>query len=144
MSNRTYTQFQWGLEKKAVSIYCNATGTGASAPTLNSWTGSALATAPSAGYKGVKSITRNGVGDYTFTFQDTYNRLLDLSLNVLAIDGATTPLVAACWIKSVNATATGGATVRLVFYLSAPGTPADAGTNERLYLVFTWSDSNAQ
>ena len=145
--NRFATQFQRTLEKEVVTIFCNCLGTGASVPTLLrfSWggTGGTLATAGSGTAHGVKSITRNGAGDYTFTFMDNFIRLLDVSCSVLSIDGSTTPLVASCWTKAVNTAASGGATVRLIFYLSTPATPADAGSNERIYLAFQFSNSSA-
>lgn len=144
MANRMWTQFRYSLEKAPVDVFITLTGAGASAPTLNSWTGTAVATAGSGGYKGVKSVTRNGVGDYTITFQDTYNRLLGFDFVPLSIDGATASAAANCWIKAVSPTATGGATVRFVTYGATPGTPVEATTNDRLYICATWSNSNAQ
>jgi hypothetical protein len=141
MSNRNYTERFYTHEKYPVRIFCNLLGTGATAPTLQKWTGAALGTAGATGYRGVKSIARNGTGDYTITFQDKFNRLLGMSCSVLAVDGSTTPLVTQCWIKAVVPGATGGATVRLLFYLYNPATPADANTNEELYLTFDWSNS---
>ena len=143
MANRQFTQFQYSLEKAVTSIFCTLTGTGASVPTLNGWSGSALTTAGTGGYKGVKSLTRNGQGDITFTFTDNYVRLLDVSANALAIDGSTTPLAVAYWLKAINATATTGATVRIIFYLATPGTAIDLGTNDRWFLQFTWSNSSS-
>jgi len=143
MANRTWTQFQGSLEKAVTSVFCTVTGTGASLPTLNGWNGSALTTAGTGGYKGVKSLTRNGQGDITFTFTDNYTRLLDLSANALAIDGSTTPLAVAYWIKAINTTATTGATVRIIFYLATPGTAIDMGTNDRWFFQFVFSNSSS-
>jgi hypothetical protein len=142
MANRFYNQFQYSHEKYPVKVHCNFLGASTATPTLQKWTGSALAAAGTTGYRGVKSITRNGTGDYTITFQDKFHRLLNVNCIVLAVDGSTTPLVAKCWIKAVSPTASNGATVRLLFYLSAPGTPADATTNEEVYLTFEWSNSS--
>ena len=145
MANRHYEQFQNSLEKKLVNIFINFDGNSTSTPILKSWNPvtAALVTAPSTGYRGVTSITRNGTGDFTFKFQDNYVRLLDVSLNPLAIDGSTTPLAVGFWIKAINPTAAGGATVRVITYLATPGTPVDPGTNDRWYGQFTWSDSAA-
>jgi hypothetical protein len=142
MANRNYQQRFYSHEKYPVRIFCNLLGTGAAAPTLQKWTGTALAAAGSTGYRGVKSIARNGTGDYTITFQDNFQRLLDFNCKVVAVDGSTTPVVTNAWIKVVTPGASGGATVRLLFYLSAPGTPADATSNEEIYLSFDWSNSS--
>ncbi len=149
MANRNFNQFQWSLEKKLVNLFANTVGGGTGVNmTLQSWndqsgTTGALATAASGGFKGVKSVTRNGTGDFTFTFQDNYRRLLDVSGNALAVDGSTTPLAVAYWIKAVNPLASGGATVRIITYLATPGTPVDPGTNDRWYWQFCWGDSAA-
>jgi hypothetical protein len=142
MANRNYQQRFYSHEKYPVRIFCNLLGTGATAPTLQKWTGTALATAGTGGYRGVKSIARNGTGDYTITFQDNFQRLLDFNCKVVAVDGSTTPLVTTAWIKAVTPGASGGATVRLLFYLYNPATPADANTNEEIYLSFDWSNSS--
>jgi hypothetical protein len=142
MANRFFQQYFHTLEKKPVRIFCNLLGTGAAAPTLQKWNGSALSASSSDGYRGVKSVARNGTGDYTLTFQDNYNRLLDFNCKVLAVDGSTTPLVTTAWVKAVTPGASGGATVRLLFYLYNPATPADANTNEEIYLSFDWSNSD--
>jgi hypothetical protein len=145
MANRMFTQFEYSLEKAVVSIYCTVTGAGSpNNLVLNSWSGSAYATAGTGGYKGVKSITRNADGDYTFVFQDNYNRLIDFGGQALALDGSTTPLAVATWLKAVSPSATGGATVRVIFYLATPGTPVAPGTNDRWLLYFGWSNSSAQ
>jgi len=144
MANRNFTQFSYSLEKKMVSICANFDGGGAGVNcSLLHWNGSSLVAAPSGGTRGVKSITRNGDGDYTFTMQDNYQRLLDVSGSFLAKDGSTTPLAVAYWIKSVSPGAAGGATVRIITYLATPGTPVSPGTNDRGYFCFTWSDSAA-
>jgi hypothetical protein len=141
MANRGFkSQFQYGFEAMPVNIYVNFLGNGTGAPTVYKWTGSALS-ATTTGYNGLKSITRNGTGDYTFAF-DNYNRLLDVSLNVLSVDGTTTPAASAYWIKAMTSTAS-QATVRLVFYLNATGTPVDPTTNDLWSGCFTFSNSSA-
>ncbi len=141
MANRNYTEYRRSHEKYPVDIFVNLLGTGAAAPTLQKWTGSALATAGSGGYRGAKSITRSGTGDYILTLQDKFNRLLALNCFVVAVDGSTTPVATKCWGKVITPGASGGMTIRLVFYQSAPGTPADLTSNEEVYLQITVSNS---
>lgn len=143
MANRGFkSQFHYSFEAMPVSIYVNFLGNSTGAPTVYKWTGSALASTTT-GYNGLKTITRNGTGDYTFTFSDNYNRLLDMSLNVLSLDGTTTPATSAYWIKAITLSATGGAAVRVVFYLNTTGTPVDPTTNDLWSGSFTFSNSSA-
>ena len=144
MANRHFNQFSYSLEKKVVFLYAILDGTGASAPNLMAPNGAGTLASTALGYKGIKSITRTGVGDYTINLQDSYFRLLDLSFSALSKDGATTPLVWDCWIKSaVTQAASGGGSVRILTYGSAAGTPVEANTNDRMYICLTLSDSNA-
>lgn len=77
MANRYFTQFQYSLEKKLVTLFCNVSIGATGAPTLN--------TAKS---KGIKSVVRNSTGNYTVTFQDTYQMLLFMDHIILAASGA--------------------------------------------------------
>jgi hypothetical protein len=142
MANRNYTEYRRSHEKYPVDIFVNLLGTGAAAPTLQKWTGTALAAAPTGGYRGAKSITRSGTGDYILTLQDNFNRLLALSCFVVAVDGSTTPVASKCWGKVVTPAASGGTTIRLVFYLATPATPADLTSNDEVYLQITLSNSS--
>ncbi|HEY6008303.1 MAG TPA: hypothetical protein VIU40_08275 [Geobacteraceae bacterium] len=143
MAGRNFVQYHYSLEKKLVTIYANWDGNSTSTPTLLHWNGSSLVTAPSGGTRGVKSITRNGVGDLTITFQDNFQRLLSVDFVALAKDGSTTPAACNLWVKAVSPGASGGATLNVVTYLNAAGTPADSTTNDRWYLAVVWSDSQA-
>lgn len=144
MANRWFEQYSYSLEKKPVTIYAVADGGGAGVNmSLLQWTNSAYSAAPSGGTRGVKSIARAADGQYTFTMQDNYQRLLDVSASAMAKDGSTTPLAVACWVMANSPGASGGATVKLQFYLATPGTPVAPGTNDRWFINFTWSDSAA-
>lgn len=143
MANRMFEQFAYSLEKKPVTVFINWDGNSTSTPTLLHWNGSSLVAAPAGGTRGVKSLLRNGAGDITITFQDTYQRLLDVSYVALAKDGSTTPVACNLWVKAVSPGAAGGATLRVLTYLNAAGTPADSTTNDRWYVAVTWSDSAA-
>lgn len=143
MAGRNFNQFSYSLEKKPVTIFATWDGNSTGTPTLLHWNGTAYVTAASGGTRGIKSIARNNTGDLTITFQDNYQRLLDVSYSTLAKDGSTTPAACNLWVKTVSGSAAGGATVGIVTYLNAAGTPADSTTNDRWMVSFTWSDSQA-
>ena len=143
--------FAYSFDKKPVTVSAvfDGGGAGSNCSLLDyqksvTKTGANTAVAvPTAGWKGVKSITRVGDGDYTITFQDNYYRLLGVDAAVYSKDNSTAPLANAYYIKKVTLDASGGATVELVTYLATIGTPVAPGTNDRWFVSFTFADSTA-
>jgi hypothetical protein len=144
MSKSTLNQFHHGFEKKRVVVYARVTGNTTSTPVLYHRNMAAVfSAAPAAGTRGVKSITRNGTGDLTFTFWDRFQALLFVNMVASSLDNSTAPLVTKCWVKDRDPNIAGGGTVRLVTYLDTTGTPVDAGTNDELLFEFTFADTSA-
>jgi hypothetical protein len=146
MAGRHLTQFMYSLERMPVKLYAVATGAGAADMTLQYWnpTTGALATVPTGGAKGIKSITYlASAGKFRITLQDAYQRLLGLNIATLAVDGATQP-VAPNWQVFAQAvtTATGG-TIDLWFYAPAGTVLTSPTSNSRLYIEITLSNSTA-
>lgn len=91
--------------------------------------------------KGIKSITRNSAGDYTVTFQDSYQRLLSFNAhtqNATGISGAGQVNVKTA---GTNVTTQGAGTVE--FVCSTGGTATDPASGDTLYVNFTLSNSTA-
>lgn len=78
MANRLFTQFTQRLEKGVVTVHAHVAIGATGAPTLQAWNPNTrtYSTAGSAGFAGVKSITRTGAGLYSIVLQDSYQRLL--------------------------------------------------------------------
>jgi hypothetical protein len=146
MAGRHLNQFMYSHEKMPVKLYAVATGAGAADMTLQYWnpTTGALATAPTGGVKGIKSITYlASAGKFQIVLQDSYQRLLGMNIATLAVDGATQP-VAPNWqifAQSVS-TATGG-TINVWFYAPAGTVLTSPTSNSRLYIEITLSNSTA-
>lgn len=140
MANRTFTQFRGHLEKAPVSIFIALDGAGAANPVLLN---GSLTTAGTGGYKGVKSVTRNGVGDYTITLQDTYQKVLSAKFCVFSRTAAA-PAISNAYIKSAATTTAGGGTVTIVTFGATMATPVEMGaTVDRLLIELVLSNSNA-
>lgn len=106
----SYHPLKGALEIDVVNLYANVSIGGTGASTLNTGPGS----------KGVTSVTRNSAGDYTFVFDENYQKLLWADVQILdaTLSNPSTVGVVAK-IKAVNESATGGATVEVVFYETA-------------------------
>jgi hypothetical protein len=68
MANRRFDQFRYALEHKMTDIYAKVNIGAVGVPTL-----------VPIDSKGVASIVRNGVGLYTVTLSDQYNKLMGVS-----------------------------------------------------------------
>lgn len=78
MANRNFSSNALSLEKKYVFLNARVAIGATGAPTLQAFnraTGQWQA-AGAAGYNGIKSVTRNSAGNYTFVLQDSYVALL--------------------------------------------------------------------
>jgi hypothetical protein len=138
MAGRHFNQFSYSLEKYPVCIFAEIKGKGAAVPDLLNQAGAAVTS-----FHGIKSITRNGVGDYTITFQDTYQRILDINLTIASANGSA-PTAYAAYVKAVNAQAAGGATVNFITYGATIGTPVEmSATTDKAWITVTFSNSTA-
>lgn len=128
MANRFFNQFRFSPEKKPVDLFAEVTfdsGT-ASLTVLRS--------------KGFTSVATNGTGDFTFTLDSKYNRVMDAKVRWL--DGDALPLTPASFVvvRSANTVQIttcdlSGASGALV-----AASPADTST---MLLRVTCSDSGA-
>jgi hypothetical protein len=107
MADRSFHRHLGSLEIDVVTLYANVSIGATGAPTLNT----------SPGSKGITSVTRNSAGDYTFQFDDKYQKLLWADVIVLDAtlsNPSTVGMVGT--IKAVNEPNTNGMTVEVVFY----------------------------
>lgn len=148
MANRDYIQFQYQHEKKPVRLFARVNIGAAGAPTLQAWTpssggGGTYAAAVTGGYRGIKSITRNGTGDYTLTLQDAFQQMFDWDVAFIAATTlkAAAPLVSAFTTGTNVGTSTGG-TFRFVCQ-SAQGTAADPASGEIMLIRLELGDSTS-
>ena len=142
MANRYFNQFQYGFEKTPVKLYATILFATTAAAVIRAWNGVVYSTAGATGYRGVKSITRNGTGDFTIRLSDPYNRLLGATVDFVSADGST-PIVAN-GKPQVIVDNVGSATdpyVRMLF-VNAGGSATDPTANDRGLLSFTLSNSN--
>lgn len=145
MSQRLWTQFEYGLERKACHVYATVDFNDASAPIVKKFSVSAAGGAGSyatttAAFKGFTGITRTAQGKYTLTFEDRYVRLLRVECTFVAIDGVTSPKALNFFVMSDTLTTT--KTIVLGFTNTAnSATLVDLGANDRLQFEFVLSDS---
>lgn len=145
MAGRHTNQFMHSHEKKPVKLYCIAVGAGAGADmTMQYWspTTGALATAPTGGTKGIKSVTYNAdTGKYKINLQDTYQRMLAFQVSAQAVDGSTAPTTPTAYVESITP---GGASPNIaIVTTNGAGTATAPTTNCRFYFEITMSDSTA-
>jgi len=154
MANRFYNQFRLALEKQIVDIYATVFIGTTGGCTLESWgsvgpgTPTAYASATN-GFKGVKSVTHNSAGNYTFVFNDNYQRLL--GAHVVFVSPSGTAVAAPNFYVSgttaqsasvTNIQSTSGATVTIQTFNSA-SVAADPAAGERGLFTFTFGNSSA-
>jgi hypothetical protein len=149
MANRFLQQFRFGFEKMPVDVYAVINIGASGAPTLEAWTpstggGGSYAAAQSTGFRGVKSIVRNGTGDYTLTLQDSYQRLVgfDVTFQSATTAKAVAPIVSIQGTGTTLGTSTGG-TIRF-FTQSAANTAADPASGEVMLIHVALQNSTAQ
>lgn len=95
--------------------------------------------------KGIASITQNGTGDYTLTFQDSYVKLLAFSgaFDETSNSGIA-PLAPVLWIKSESVGSPAGAgTLNFITGGYAAGAATNPAANEILKLEIHLSNSTA-
>lgn len=130
MANRLFQQFRWSLEKKVTDIFAFVTFGAVGAPTL-----------VVAASKGVRSIVRNGAGDFTVTLMDPYVRLLEIRQVFDTTVTAAAPTAPLLYVKAQSVGTVTGGTLRLVF--NSAGIATDPATGEKVYLQFIFSNSTA-
>ena len=145
MAGRHHNQFSYSFEKYPVTLYAIAEGAGAGVDmVMKYWNPAtkALATAPTGGTKGIKSVTYNAAtGKYKINFQDTYQRLLSFGVSTEAVDGATAPTTPTAYVESNTP---GGATPNVAIVVTnAAGTATAPTTNCRFYFCIEMSNSTA-
>lgn len=157
MSALPYTQFDFSLVRKKVTLYavCDIGASGAVTleqwtPPVNSSAGSyaSASTSPANAYsptgtQGVASVTKESTaGQYTFVFQGSFARVLKADFTPLV---ATTGVSAAAKLGVVGtspsvSSAPGTITIQLVDYAGIAVNPA---SGERIIFEFVLDDSSA-
>lgn len=160
MAQRQFSELQFSLLKRLVSIYCRVNIGGSGAVTLQKWSypiglgsGSAgsYGAAPTTGVgyavgngEGVRSVVRNGTGDWTITLSDSYQRLVGVDATFTAssgLAGAINVGVNSTTTSVTTFTAVGnGGLIRLTF-ISSQNTAADPNSGDKVDLAFTLADS---
>lgn len=133
MANRMMRQFRYGFQAKPCDLFAKITIGASGAPTLVTAGGVSA---------GIKSITRNGAGDYTLTFSDGYKTFLFMDAMFQSASGI--PAAPSVGLKGapVPGTASGG-TVRFVCSTAGGGAATDPGSGETMYLHLVLNDSDA-
>lgn len=126
MANRQFTQFSYQMEKAVVNLFAQVAIGASGAPTMNA-----------AKSKGVKSIARNGAGDYTLTLQDSYYALLGFDLSFVV---ATVPASPNVSIKTDSVTSVPGS---IRFICSTGGVATDPASGEIMKICVRLSNSGA-
>lgn len=152
MANRFFSEFNYMMDKGVVTLFAAVGFNGAGTPTLYQWnpTARTYSAAPTGGCRGVKSIARNGTGDYTLTLQDSYQRLLVAGLTFISNSNAAGPIYQ---IKVASNPNTAGSAVAQglgtsfnaieVLTFSAQGAAADPGNTELGIINITLQNSSA-
>lgn len=149
MSNHDFTQFDYSLNKKKVTLYAVVNFGATGAPTLEQWSPPTAGAAGSysaaivtpvpysayspPGTQGIRGIVRNSTGNYTITFQQNHVRLLGINptwadsatiaaANVTAF-GVPEPLVKVIG-NTTNVTTIPNGTLSFSVWAPTPGSPA--------------------
>jgi archaellum component FlaG (FlaF/FlaG flagellin family) len=144
MAGRHFNQFSYSLEKMPVSINAVVDGNGVTSAILQQISPSgAYSAAGTGGFRGVKSVTRNGVGDWTIKLQDNYQRLIACQGQCTSKTAAA-PVTYNFYVKASDMAAAGGATINVILYGAAIGTPVEASaTVDRWLFEILVSNSTA-
>lgn len=145
MAERFFNQFSYGLEKRPVTIYGAFLGAGNADMVLKKVAHDGTTSAPAGtSYKGMTSCTYNSAaGNFTFKYQDTYTNLLDFNISFLAVDGATAPVATSYYILAVDTSATGGATIKVMFTDVATPSNVSPTSNTVVFVKATFANSSA-
>lgn len=134
MANAYLAQFRYSYEKNVTDIFLNVTIGATGAPTLNT---SALASS-----KGVVSITRNGVGEYTILLKQPWIKLLNCDATVQNATGIGTSSAAIGIVSGgTNVSSVSAPTVQIQF--SGAGAAVELASGSVVYLQITVSNSSA-
>lgn len=125
MSNKQYQQFFWSNAKMPTAVFAQITFGSTGAPTLNK------------GNSDIASITRNGAGDYSIVFKETFKQLLHAKH--VFNSGSSAPAAPGMYIKT-NTTSASGKLLNIIF--NAAGTPTDPASGEIVYLDFIFNNSS--
>lgn len=167
MANRYFMNQSYSLVKGEVRLYAAFTAAELASPTLLEWnypqmgqgttapartytaapTTGGAATFPltaAQGAEGIFSVARTAVGLWTVTFQDGYQRLIDLH-GYVSVAGGSTNVVAIHENTSITNLMSGTPPRAIVgvSFLSATGTLADPTTGARVQLCFTFQNLTA-
>lgn len=133
MANSYLQQFRYSYEKYVVDAFANVTIGTTGAPTLNT---SLLQSS-----KGVKSITRTGVGKYSVVLKDNFIKLLNVDATVQNATGIAASPTIGIVTTGTNVTTLSGGT--LVIQFSAAGTATELASGDIVYLQMTLSNSSS-
>lgn len=144
MANRAFQQFSYRLEKGICVVHLHAAIGATGAPTLQSWAPNTrtYATAGTAGFGGVKSITRTGTGLYSIVLQDTYQRLLGVSA-MFSLAGGTSNIVQVANNTTLTAVNTISAPTVAIACMSSTATVADPDNGCQMDLEIYLQNSSA-
>jgi VCBS repeat-containing protein len=122
MPNRyTKFQFQYSYERELIHVYLQATIGATGAPTLSA-----------ANSLGVASISRNDVGDYTITLQNSFSRLMMVDQCQLLAGGVlAAPIMA---VQSLDGSAK---TITVQFQDETAAAEIDDGAVLRMHFVLS-------
>lgn len=141
MADRTFTPFNYSLEKYPVVLFAQVSFGSSGAPTLEKWdlTSAALATAASTGFKGIKSVSRTSQGLFVFTLQDPYQRLLFAEAVFYVASGQ--PAAPVLSLRATTAVNSASAPTITVNTLNGSLAATDPASGELGYFRFTVSNS---
>lgn len=165
MANRTFKDKQMSLLNRLVWLYGVFTVGETGTPTLQKWvyptlgtgtnvrtyTAAATSAAPpsgtgpyplqyTAGTEGIRSVARTGVGLWTITLQDNYQRLVGLSF-FTRVAGGLGNIVAIHENTTISNMSSGGGSIIGVALLSSTATAADPTSGHTLVIRFDLQDA---
>lgn len=159
MANAAFTQFNYSLFKKQVTLVAVVDIGSTGACTLEAWSPStagangsyaaASATASAftqAGTQGVASISRTSAGLYVLTLQNAYQRLLGVKVTVVSTTGIPVAPVVGVVSGGTNVTTSTGGVITLQFSAATGASTTtlvatDPGNGERLLIEISLDDS---
>lgn len=150
MANRSFVDKSYTLEKGIVRLHARVSVAGGGAVTLQTWnpTTGAYASAPTtgSGYAkgayGISSVARTGTGAWTIVLQDSYRRLLGVTMSTTATSGVST-VISPGIDATTDVTSNTAPTIKLVLS-SATATAADPASGDKIDLTFELQNSTAR
>src|SRR5581483_10117924 len=127
MANRYMYEVIQTFEKRPVHLFANISIGATGAPTLNT------------GSRGIKSVTRTGVGSYTIALEDQYQKLLDMDWGLIST--TRTDAALGCLIAADNS-ANASPGVNITFRVAA-GTLTEISNGAVLLLNLLLRNSSA-